>query len=279
MVVAGGPPNHKVDLDLIHHSSPHRHTSTPSHEILLMKDIVHAMNTIACVFLWVRMTCCVSDAFQAHSYTSFGATRDRNAVITESNMLPINRRDYVALIASTVIVALPTLSDAVNTTTILKGVVTLKPGTQAITSTGSALYVTAKPETTINAPKAIAEAFAGRPPPVLTARYPISSGSSAFPFDFQFTESDITAEGLYEDANAEKKANRCWWMNDNLVISARFDSDGVAATRDPDDLVGRSFSLVERKENDNTFRYNSKVEIQLQGRGVGGRFITTKKEK
>ena len=247
---------------------------------------MNAMSIIY-LFLWVRMTCCVSDAFQPYSCTSFGASRDLHSVLvkkhydieTATNLFPINRRDYMAKIASTAIVALPKVSDAVNKITILKGVVTLKPGSQAVMSTGSALYVTAKPETTINAPKAIAEMFAGRPPPVLTARYPISSGSSAFPFDFQFTEADITAEGLYEDTNAEKKANIYWWMNDNLVISARFDSDGVAATRDPDDLVGRSFSLVERKDNDNTFRYSSDVEIQLQGRGVGGRFITTKKEK
>lgn len=201
---------------------------------------------------------------------------------------PIERRDFTSLLSKIIIgsqVIAPKLSGAADDeiphsalAAILKGVVTLKPGSEPISSELAALYVTAKPETTINAPKAIADAFAGRPPPVLTARFPISNGVDAFPFNFQFTESDITVEGAYQDATNEEKANKYWWTNDNLVVSARFDSDGVAATRDPDDLVGRTFSLVTKGDSSVTFRYENDVNIQLQGRGIGGKFITTKKE-
>jgi hypothetical protein len=220
-------------------------------------------------------------------FTFFGVTSlyaFRPITTTAPSKVPTNaflgRRDCIASILTT-IVALPQLSEAGESESIqsvLRGVVSLKPGTEAFSSASAALYVTAKPETTINAPKEIADMFAGRPPPVLTARFPILSGSEAFPFKFQLNESDITAEGSYQNANEENKANKYWWTNDNLVVSARFDTDGVASTRDPDDLVGRAFSFV-AKGSDLIFRYDRDVEVQLQGRGIGGKFITTKKDK
>ncbi|KAL3770143.1 hypothetical protein ACHAWO_007734 [Cyclotella atomus] len=200
----------------------------------------------------------------------------------------MDRRDIInsalaaAIIGSQIIPSASNASDGEQSSsspaTILKGVVTLKSGSEASISESSALYITAKPETTMNAPKKIQELFAGRPPPVLTARYPITSGSNdAFPFIFQLTESDVTAEGAYIDENEEMKAIKYWWKNDNLVVSVRFDSDGIAATRDPDDLVGRSFSFVgDKGDGSRPFRYDKDVEVQLQGRGIGGKFITTK---
>jgi hypothetical protein len=165
----------------------------------------------------------------------------------------MDRRDYInssltaALIGSQIIPDTSSASESEQQTIILKGVVTLKPGSEPSISESSALYITAKPETTMGAPKKIQELFAGRPPPVLTARFPITSSSDSFPFIFQLTESEVTAEGAFIEGNEEMKAIKYWWTNDNLVVSARFDSDGIAATRDPDDLVGRSFITTKGK--------------------------------
>ena len=58
-----------------------------------------------------------------------------------------------------------------------------------------------------------------------------------------------------------------WWANMDLVVSARWDSDGVAATRDPNDLVGRGLFQV---------RSGGEVTVPLQGRGITGKFVTGK---
>ena len=50
-------------------------------------------------------------------------------------------------------------------------------------------------------------------------------------------------------------------------MSARLDSDGIAATRDPEDLVGR-FVLKQGTEE---------VTVALQGRGFGGKLVTGKR--
>lgn len=231
----------------------------------LLVDVATAFLTSASLCLTVR----------AHNNIVCKAVQNN-----ESHLM--DRRDYInssliaAMIGSQTIPDISSASESEQQAIILKGVVTLKPGSEPSISESSALYITAKPETTMNAPKKIQELFAGRPPPVLTARFPITSGRDAFPFIFQLTESDVTAEGAYIDGNEEMKAIKYWWTNDNLVVSARFDSDGIAATRDPDDLVGRSFSFVGDKGDGRPFRYDKDVEIQLQGRGIGGKFITTK---
>ena len=238
------------------------------------------------LFVWFRVI------KRTSSFSSlYSSTRSAEEVVSygvkEDVFSTIKRREFNSILPKIIVgsqVIAPNQPAAADDemshstlTTILKGVVTLKPGSEPVSSESAALYVTAKPETTINAPKVIADAFAGRPPPVLTARFPISTGVDAFPFNFQFTESDITVEGAYQDGNGNEKSNKYWWIHDNLVVSARFDSDGVAATRDPDDLVGRSFSLVAKGDSGDNFRYENYVDIQLQGRGVGGKFITTKK--
>ena len=52
----------------------------------------------------------------------------------------------------------------------------------------------------------------------------------------------------------------------DLIASARLDTDGVAATSDPEDLVGRS--VLRKSLGAET------VNVQLKGRGIGGKFIT-----
>jgi hypothetical protein len=66
------------------------------------------------------------------------------------------------------------------------------------------------------------------------------------------------------------------------VISARLDSDGVAATRDSEDLVGRA---VLKQPPPATATPNAagegaapwpQVTVPLQGRGFGGKLVTAK---
>lgn len=97
-------------------------------------------------------------------------------------------------------------------------------------------------------------------PPILTKR--LAPVAASFPQDFSLSaEADSTPEG---------KALLKEWQSGRLplLVSARLDQDGVAATRSPDDLVGQSSS---------SFKDGSweKVQITLQGRGVAGKFITT----
>ncbi|KAL3795629.1 hypothetical protein HJC23_002036 [Cyclotella cryptica] len=217
----------------------------------------------------------------------------------------MNRRDFIsslfwATLVSCPLVSQPIISEAAEaervqsnpaSETILRGLVTLKSGTEPTSSDSAALYITVKPETMNNSPKEIVDLFGGRSPPVLSARIPVSMRHDAshdsvlgrdrmtFPFQFQLTESDITAEGLLKGTNDEKYApNPYWWSDNNLIVSARLDSDGVAATRDPDDLVGRSVAFVPDRGT-RALGYDAQVQITLQGRGIGGKFITTKKEK
>ena len=160
--------------------------------------------------------------------------------------------------------------DITDNKRILSGTVTLQPGTQIASSSDSespspptpALYITARPNKADNVPKAILDGSRGKPPPVLIARFPLPLDlASQFPFDFVLTEKDLTVEG-------ESK----WFLStqEDLIVSARLDMDGVAATRDPDDLVGRGLYLG------NTDSNSGGVIVQLQGRGFGGKFVTKK---
>ena len=55
-----------------------------------------------------------------------------------------------------------------------------------------------------------------------------------------------------------------------LTVSARLDSDGTAATRSPEDLVGRGVAKVPRQGP------RERAEVVLTGRGIAGRFATQK---
>lgn len=58
------------------------------------------------------------------------------------------------------------------------------------------------------------------------------------------------------------------------VVSARLDTDGVAATRDPSDLIGRGAVTRQAALGDVPIT----VEVVLQGRGPAGKFATAKQK-
>lgn len=141
-------------------------------------------------------------------------------------------------------------------TSFLRGIVTLPADTvespDALTT--PALYITCRPAASDNVPVAILSGTRGKAPPVLAARFE----NPRFPFQFTLTSDNLTGEG----ATGE------WWMKTDLIVSARWDSDGVAATRSPEDLVGRGL-----------FQPGSTTAvtaIPLQGRGAFGKFATAK---
>ena len=137
-------------------------------------------------------------------------------------------------------------------TVLLRGTATLRQDAVLPEDlTSSALYITARPARPDNVPRAILDGSTGKSPPVLIARL---ADVKEFPVQFSLTQKDVAVEGD-------------WWFQDDLVVSARLDSDGVAATRDPNDLVGRGFYK----------RGEESVSVELQGRGIGGKFITRKK--
>ena len=120
-----------------------------------------------------------------------------------------------------------------------------------------ALYVTVRPNRPDNVPRAILDGSRGKPPPVLAARFE----DPAFPFEFGLGEKDLTPEGLGNETDGY------WWSSDDLIVSARWDSDGVAATRSPEDLVGRNLWKQGTTE---------RFVLELQGRGSFGKFATKK---
>eukprot|EP00587_Corethron_hystrix_P013153 CAMPEP_0113311624 /NCGR_PEP_ID=MMETSP0010_2-20120614/8783_1 /TAXON_ID=216773 ORGANISM="Corethron hystrix, Strain 308" /NCGR_SAMPLE_ID=MMETSP0010_2 /ASSEMBLY_ACC=CAM_ASM_000155 /LENGTH=194 /DNA_ID=CAMNT_0000167293 /DNA_START=203 /DNA_END=787 /DNA_ORIENTATION=+ /assembly_acc=CAM_ASM_000155 len=150
------------------------------------------------------------------------------------------------------------LSKKSTISSIVRGTVTISPGDTLPMSATSALYVTARPDRSDNVPRAILDGSSGKPPPVAAARF---SGPIDFPFRFELTDEDCTAEGT---AMLEGRSER-WWEGLDMIVSARLDSDGVAQTRDPEDLVGRG-----------VYKNREDVEVKLQGRGFGGKFVTKK---
>lgn len=150
---------------------------------------------------------------------------------------------------------------------IVRGTVNLPPGLQLPADTSSsALYVTARPNSPANVPKAILDGSNGKPPPVLATKI---QNIDSFPCEFALTTADLTLEGNAKvKSSDETNADRFWWEGQDLIISSRWDTDGVAATRDPSDLVGRGFFQASKSEE---------VLIQLQGRGITGKLVTTKK--
>jgi hypothetical protein len=129
----------------------------------------------------------------------------------------------------------------------------------------SALYVTARPNTVDNVPRAILDGSRGKAPPVLVARIANIRSLTDFPLVYTMTARDVTVEG----------AGNWWRPSDSraapLIVSARWDSDGVAATRDPSDWVGRSIVATTSSGLPPT------VVVELQGRGAAGKYVTRKK--
>lgn len=107
---------------------------------------------------------------------------------------------------------------------VASGKVTLQSGVlaAAAASPGAALYVTAKPAD--GATGVFAQA--GKVPPLAAVRYP---SPLTFPFEFSLSSADLTPEFAAVDSSVYSAAD--------LIITARFDTDGVAATRGPDECA------------------------------------------
>lgn len=154
-------------------------------------------------------------------------------------------------------------------TVVLRGRVTLASDVVLDPSRyqGAALYVTCRPETPDNVPAAILNGTRGKAPPVLSSKII----NPSFPLDLELSvPRDLTPEGA---SNGESDTfildpNRVWWKETDLVVSARWDSDGSVATRSPDDLVARGRS---KRGPDSIV---STTELELTGRGAFGKFAT-----
>ena len=126
------------------------------------------------------------------------------------------------------------------------GTVKVKDGVTQPSQERGALYVTARiPPNRLSA---------GKVPPLATARY---AAPVTFPFEVRLTAADLTPE--YAGVPASE------WSGQDLTLSARWDCDGTAATRDPDDLVGRGQVVGGRP-----------AVVVLEGRGLTGRVLTAK---
>jgi hypothetical protein len=119
----------------------------------------------------------------------------------------------------------------------------------------SAIYLTAKQDVGIWQ----AQVRNMKPPPVLTSR---TAAPFTFPLEIVLNgQSDLTPEGLGLQQQ---------WQSGKvpLVVSARLDVDGVAATRNAEDLIGKA-SVTK----DSSGMWNG-CSIELQDRGLGGRIVT-----
>ncbi|KAJ1624819.1 hypothetical protein T492DRAFT_1044144, partial [Pavlovales sp. CCMP2436] len=146
-------------------------------------------------------------------------------------------------------------------TALIRGEVMLGRGVEA--PPAATLYLTARPNIPDDVPSAILSGTRGKPPPIAAKRLtpPLGGGAFVFPLAFELDDvSDLTPEGQAEPAR--------WWQRNELILSARLDSDGSAATRDPADLVGRAI-CSQGKEGVN-------CNVQLGGRGFGGKMLTRK---
>ena len=147
---------------------------------------------------------------------------------------------------------------------------------EGIDPTLSALYITARPNKADNVPRAILDGSNGKPPPILAARF----ANPTFPFEFDLSTLDLTQEGIgigFSDNNQQsddgnEKQKRFWFEGQDLIVSARFDTDGVAATRSPTDLVGRAqYTYSASQSSGDTI---PTVTVPLQGRGFTGKLVT-----
>lgn len=140
----------------------------------------------------------------------------------------------------------------------IKGTVVLDNGAAIpLTNDNAALYITVKQDV-----GAWTSAVRNIQPPALLTKK-ILSKDLQFPFTTTLdTTSDSTPEGLND---------RSWKSGYlPLIITARYDADGVAATRSKDDLIGRTISNYDR-----TSKTFDEYTLKLGDRGLGGR-ITLK---
>lgn len=118
-------------------------------------------------------------------------------------------------------------------------------------------------------PRAILSGTRGKAPPIAALRL---APPLRFPLQFELDDADLTPEGAAEPAR--------WWGKGQLILSARLDSDGQAATREPTDLVGRAVCAPLRAGREGegpAAQAVPRCSVQLVGRGIGGKLITSRK--
>jgi len=219
------------------------------------------------LFLFLILALSRSNAFLASS-RSCRYLKLLYSTNDSTNELISSRRDVIATsIASTAVLISTSLSPpeafALDDDKIyVSGTATLQSGISIDEiGTNAALYITARPNKPDNVPRAVLDGSRGKAPPILSARF----SNPTFPFDFDLSSQWLTPEGA--SVVEGKDTDDVWWSGEDLIISARLDSDGVAATRDPTDLVGRGIYAA---------KDDSKVSIELQGRGMFGKAVTKK---
>jgi hypothetical protein len=115
----------------------------------------------------------------------------------------------------------------------------------------AALYVTLRP--------------VGRSPPIAARRVPLADLSAPlFPLSLTLTPADALPDAPPLEA---------WQNAPQLLVSARLDVDGVAATRNPEDLIGRA--AAQRAAGGGW----EGAPVLLVGRGLAGRFATKRTEQ
>jgi len=91
------------------------------------------------------------------------------------------------------------------------------------------------------------------------------------PFVLEYKQ-DVTPEGLVYPQG--------WSNNKKIVVTVRLDTDGIAATRDSTDLIGKSIAEPigsSSSSSDGEKGKWSPIEVELTDRGIGGKFVTRKK--
>lgn len=119
----------------------------------------------------------------------------------------------------------------------------------------AALYVTLRPP--------------GRSPPLAARRVPLASllpGAPLFPLHLALGPADSLPDAPEREL---------WAAAPQLVVSARLDTDGTAATRGPEDLVGRGAA----PRDDASSGGWSEARVELVGRGIAGRLATQRTPK
>jgi hypothetical protein len=141
--------------------------------------------------------------------------------------------------------------------TVLNGEITVPPKERVPDTTTTALYITVREDTSVW--QSAVRNF--KPPPVLTKRIPVSL--SSFPYKFSIDSAfDSTLEG--------QQTYPQWSSGKGLLISVRIDEDGIAATRGPNDLVGKG--TAERANRETQW---SETNIEVTGRGIAGKILTS----
>ena len=210
----------------------------------------------------------VSNRFTRRDSTLYAVNKPTDSSVTRRTI----NNSLLSLVASSLVLS-PQVSQAaeeIEPRTVLQGTVSLASGVpfppESMESTSSsAIYLTCRPDKPDNVPAAILNGSRGKPPPVLAARIE----NPSFPLDISLVvPRDLTVEGASStNASGDGKQldiDNLWWLKEDLIVSARWDSDGVAATRSPEDLVGRT--VWKNGE--------AKVQLELGGRGAFGKYVT-----